>query len=66
MCTGIDLEAGGTWLGVTEGGRFGVLTNFRSPIDDQASALAKTRKAMGVKRALGLIIAGSSAGAMTM
>jgi uncharacterized protein with NRDE domain len=29
MLAGRDLEAGGTWLGVSHGGRFGVVTNYR-------------------------------------
>lgn len=29
IIAGIDLEAGGTWLGVTRQGRFGLLTNYR-------------------------------------
>lgn len=29
ILAGRDLEAGGTWLGVTQGGRFAVVTNYR-------------------------------------
>src|SRR5215472_8209722 len=30
---GRDLEAGGTWLGVTAAGRFAVVTNYREGLD---------------------------------
>ncbi|HKL62442.1 MAG TPA: NRDE family protein, partial [Woeseiaceae bacterium] len=29
LLAGRDLEAGGTWLGISRGGRFGVVTNYR-------------------------------------
>lgn len=31
VISGIDLEGGGTWLGITRQGRFGLLTNYREP-----------------------------------
>lgn len=38
IIAGIDLEAGGTWLGITRHGRFGILTNYREPIHKIADA----------------------------
>lgn len=35
IIAGKDLEAGGTWLGVTDGGRCSVVTNVRDPRDPQ-------------------------------
>ena len=36
IIAGRDLQAGGTWLGVSETGRFALLTNFRDPAGFQA------------------------------
>jgi uncharacterized protein with NRDE domain len=38
---GRDLRAGGTWMGVTEGGRFAAVTNFRDPSDRRSTALSR-------------------------
>jgi uncharacterized protein with NRDE domain len=38
VLAGRDLEAGGTWLGITLGGRFAALTNYRSPADRVSDA----------------------------
>jgi len=42
ILAGRDLKEGGTWMGITKGGRFAVLTNYRDP-----SRLKPDRKSRG-------------------
>src|SRR5690606_32470577 len=43
LLAGKDLQAGGTWLGVTQAGRFAALTNIRAP---QAAPAPRSRGAL--------------------
>jgi uncharacterized protein with NRDE domain len=51
ILAGKDLEAGGTWMGITRQGRFAAVTNFREPQKDEQEAAAKgltsTQKSRG-------------------
>lgn len=41
VLAGRDLEAGGTWVGVTRNGHWGVVTNIRSPEGDRSAARSR-------------------------
>ena len=41
ILAGRDLRAGGTWMGLTRGGRFAAVTNFRDPADKRSTARSR-------------------------
>jgi uncharacterized protein with NRDE domain len=41
LFAGRDLQAGGTWMGVTRTGRFAAVTNFRDPADRRSTARSR-------------------------
>lgn len=41
LLAGRDLQAGGTWMGVTRTGRFAAVTNFRDPAERRSTALSR-------------------------
>lgn len=41
ILAGRDLQAGGSWMGVSRGGRFAALTNFRNPASQRDDALSR-------------------------
>jgi uncharacterized protein with NRDE domain len=41
LFAGRDLQAGGTWMGVTREGRFAAVTNFRDPADKRSTARSR-------------------------
>lgn len=43
VLAGRDLEAGGTWMGITRQGRFAALTNFRDPTRQRPQAPSRGR-----------------------
>lgn len=43
ILAGRDLQAGGTWFGLTPAGRFAAVTNFRDPLGISADALSRGR-----------------------
>lgn len=41
LLAGRDLQAGGSWMGITRQGRFAAITNFRDPSDKRSTAMSR-------------------------
>lgn len=50
LLAGRDLQAGGTWMGVTRTGRFAAVTNFRDPAERRSTAISRGGLATGYLR----------------
>jgi uncharacterized protein with NRDE domain len=50
ILAGRDLEAGGTWMGVTRGGRVAALTNYRDPARHRPQAVSRGNLVSGFLR----------------
>jgi uncharacterized protein with NRDE domain len=55
---GRDLQAGGTWLGVSRSGRFAALTNFRDPARHRVDAPSRGGLVTGFLRSIAATLAG--------